>query len=142
MRGWRRCKRIEQLRQQDQDRAGYHVAAGSLHLRQQEFDKAESELKQALALDPKSSAAHLVLGTLYWARNELAPAGQALKAASDLAPPRSGAKLKYADFKLGTGATEEARPNRRSDRQNSARLSARPSLSAANRARAKKIRRL
>jgi Flp pilus assembly protein TadD len=52
---------IRRLQQADKDRAGYHVAYGNLALRRQDLTNAESEFKQALALDPKSTSALLGL---------------------------------------------------------------------------------
>jgi tetratricopeptide (TPR) repeat protein len=101
-------KLIQSSREKDQDRAGYHLALGLLHLRQNDQAAAESEFKAALNLDPKSSTANAALGALYWSRNDLKSAEQAFKAAADLAPERSPMRLRYADFLLRTGATAEA----------------------------------
>jgi tetratricopeptide (TPR) repeat protein len=100
---------IDGYRQRDKDRAAYHLVIGAMHLRQQNLDKAESELKQAVALDPKSAATYLVLGNLYLLKNDLTQAEQALKMSSDLSPWHSARKLSYADFKLKTGAPDEAK---------------------------------
>src|SRR5262249_28483757 len=50
-------KLIQSLRDKDQDRARYHLALGSLDLRQNEQARAEREFKAAVNLDPKSSDA-------------------------------------------------------------------------------------
>ena len=101
---------MKNLRERDQDRSGYHLALGALDLRQKKDEaSAESEFKEALKLDPSSSAAHLALGNLYWRRQDLNAADQAFKAAADLAPPRSPIRLRYVDFKLRTGAATEAK---------------------------------
>ena len=102
-------KTVEKLRGQDQDRAGYHLALGTLDLRQKEEARAESEFKQALNLDPKSAVAYMALGNLYGIRQDLKAADQAFKTAADLAPPRSPIRMRYADFKLRTGAAAEAK---------------------------------
>ena len=102
-------QRIEELRQQDQDRAGYHLALGGLHLRQHDLNKAASEFRKALALDPKSGAVQQSLGNLHWMQDDLPEAERAFKTAADLAPLRSARRLRYAEFKLKTGATEEAK---------------------------------
>ena len=102
-------KLIEGLREKDRDRAGYHLALGSLALRQKNDAGAESQFKAAINLDPKSSALYVALGTLYWSRNDLNAAEQAFKTAADLAPPQSPMRLRYADFKLKTGAAAEAK---------------------------------
>jgi len=100
---------VDGYRQHDKDRAAYHLVIGAMHLRQQNLDKAESELRQAVALDPKSAATYLVLGNLYLLKNDLTQADQALKMSSDLSPWHSARKLSYADFKLKTGAPDEAK---------------------------------
>ena len=102
-------KTIETLRKADQDRPSYHLALGSLGLRKGEKARAETEFKKALELDPKSSAAHAALGMLYWSNNDLKAADQELKSAADLATAISPIRMRYADFKLRTGAAAEAR---------------------------------
>jgi tetratricopeptide (TPR) repeat protein len=102
-------KRIQSLREKDEDRSGYHVALGALDLRQNDQGRAESEFKTAVNLDPKSAEAHASLGAIYWIRNELKEADQAFKTAAELAPPRSPARLRYVDFLLKTGANAEAK---------------------------------
>jgi Tfp pilus assembly protein PilF len=97
---------IESLRAKDRDRPGYHLALGTLDLRQKEETRAEGEFKSALQLDPKSGAAHAALGLLYWSRNDLKAAEQEFKTAADLAPLRSPMRLRYADFLLRTGSTD------------------------------------
>src|SRR5262245_38922581 len=102
-------KLIASLREQDQDRPGYHLAMGVLDLRQKDQARAESEFKAAINLDPKSSWAHAALATLYWSRNDLQAAERAFQTAADLAPLRSPIRLRYADFKLRTRAVAEAK---------------------------------
>jgi tetratricopeptide (TPR) repeat protein len=97
---------IESLRAKDRDRPGYHLALGTLDLRQKEETRAEGEFKSALQLDPKSGVAHAALGLLYWSRNDLKAAEQEFKTAADLAPLRSPMRLRYADFLLRTGSTD------------------------------------
>ena len=114
---------IENFRQQDRDRTGYHLAMGTLFFQQQDPTRAESEIKKALDLDPESSAAHFALGNLYWKlsamhlalgnldwmRHDLTQADQAFRTATELAPLRSAMRLRYMDFKLQTGALEDAK---------------------------------
>src|ERR1700730_4214211 len=103
-------KLIQDLREKDQDRPGYHLALGMLALAQKDQARAESEFDAALELDPKSALAHSALANLYWARNDLKAAEQAFKAAADLASPASPSmRMQYADFKLRTGALPEAK---------------------------------
>jgi tetratricopeptide (TPR) repeat protein len=100
---------IQSSRQKDRDRPGYHLALGALDLRQADPAHAEGEFKAALALDPQSEGARTALAYLYWSRNDLAAADQAFKAAADAAPLNSPMRLRYADFKLRTGAVAEAK---------------------------------
>jgi tetratricopeptide (TPR) repeat protein len=93
----------------NQDRARYHLALGTLDVRQNDPARAESEFKTALDLDPKSSEANAILGLFYWSRNQVKEAGQAFKTAADLAPPRSAKRIQYADFLIKTGGAAEAK---------------------------------
>ncbi|WP_426527987.1 tetratricopeptide repeat protein [Bradyrhizobium sp. McL0615] len=102
-------KMIEDLRKADQDRPSYHLALGSLSFRKGEKAGAETEFKKALVLDPKSATAHVALAMLYWSNNDLKAADQELKTAADLAPVTSPVRLRYADFKVRTGAAAEAK---------------------------------
>ncbi len=105
-------KTIEELRKQDQERAGYYLALGALDLRQKNDAGAETNIKAALKLDPWSSLAYSALAAVYWGRNDLKAAGEAFKTATDLdAPgsPGSTARMRYADFLLKTGAREDAK---------------------------------
>lgn len=102
-------QQLERLRAQTGDNTGLHLAFGAVAWRQQNPREAEAQFKQALALDPKSSAAQFALGNLFWAQTNLASAEQAFKAAAELAPIRSSRRLRYAEFRLKTGAREEAR---------------------------------
>ncbi|HVM49411.1 MAG TPA: tetratricopeptide repeat protein [Candidatus Acidoferrum sp.] len=87
----------------------YHLARGTLWLKQQSFTNAEAEYKQAVTQDPKSSLAHLALGNFYAVRNDARQAEASFKTAAELSPPRSNARIRYADFRYRTGAREEAR---------------------------------
>jgi len=102
-------KFVQGLREKDQDRAAYHVALGALDLRQKDEAGAESELKAAIGLDPKSSGAFSTLARLHWSRNDLKAADEAFKTAADLSPARSPMRLQYASFKITTGALPEAK---------------------------------
>lgn len=91
------------------DTAGYHVALATLYTREQETEKAEAEIKQALALDPKSSAAYQGLAAVYLMRKDLKQGEAAFKAAADLSPLRSPRRLFYAGFRVDAGATEDGK---------------------------------
>ena len=100
---------IERRRSQDRDRSAYHLALGTLDLRQRNETRAEGEFKTALEMDPKSISAHEALGILYWGRNDLKLAEKEFKAAAELAPVRSASRLRYVDFLLKTGSEAEAK---------------------------------
>ncbi|MEI6083189.1 MAG: tetratricopeptide repeat protein [Verrucomicrobiota bacterium] len=89
--------------------AASHTAAGILNLRQGDLAGAETELKRALAIDPKFSAAYSALGFLYLTRNDLKQAEQAIQTAAEFAPARSNGKLQSIRFKLQTGDLAAAR---------------------------------
>lgn len=103
------AKIIDAFRQRDKDRAAYHMAFGAMHLRQQNLETAESELKQAVSLDPKGAASYLILGNLFLLKNDRTQAEQALKMSAALSSWHSARRLTYADFKLQAGASDEAR---------------------------------
>jgi tetratricopeptide (TPR) repeat protein len=102
-------QRIEQLPAPARVSANCHLALGTLAVIQQDLAGAEAEFKAAVAADPKSSEALMALGTLYLARDDRPRAEPALKKAAELAPLRSALRLRYADFKLRTGAEEEGK---------------------------------
>ncbi len=102
-------QQVERIRQADKDRAAYHLALGLLDLRQKQTAKAETELKTALAMEPKSPVANAAIGSLYWQQHELAKADQAFKTAFDLAPWRSPQRLNYVEFKLANQDLEGAK---------------------------------
>jgi tetratricopeptide (TPR) repeat protein len=102
-------KFVQRQREKDQSRPRYHLALGVLDFQQNDLAGAESEFKAALNLDPKSTDALAALGSLYWSRKDVKAADQALKAAADLAPPRSPIRMRYVNFKLQTGAVDEAK---------------------------------
>jgi len=102
-------KKIEALRQGDRDRPSYHLALGTLYLRQKKQSEAESEVNIALSMDSKSAAANIAAGNLLWMKNDLKGAEPLLKKGSELAPLRSSRRLAYADFKIKTGDAAAAK---------------------------------
>ena len=102
-------KLLEDVRPEDKQRAGYHVAQGLLLLAQKDEADAESEFQAAVKADPKFPQAHTVLGSLYWARKDLKGAEAEFRTAADLAPKWSPLKLEVADFLLKTGALQAAK---------------------------------
>src|SRR6266550_2639123 len=85
------------------------VANAALALRKGDLANAEVALNHALSLDPKCMQAHIGLAHVSLTKKDNARAGQELKAAADLCPVRSRERLTYAEFKMQTGDTEEAK---------------------------------
>jgi tetratricopeptide (TPR) repeat protein len=102
-------RQVESNTQRDNCPAAFHLAAGALCLRQQDLNRAESELSYAIRLEPNSPRAYLILGNLHLLRNNLAQAEQNLKKSAELSNLHSNRKLSYAHFKLKSGAPEEAK---------------------------------
>ena len=91
------------------DKAGFHLARAALALRKKDLASAAKEAKQAVSVDPSSAKAHLVLARLYWATNDLSNADREFKAATELSSIRSPEYWTYAEFKMRTGAADEAK---------------------------------
>src|SRR6266404_4682840 len=87
----------------------FYLAAGNLSFSGGDLSTAVNALQQALAADPKSSAAHLAMGNLHLTQKDLKQAGEEFKKAADLAPVRSIERLKYAEFEWGVGDAGEVR---------------------------------
>jgi tetratricopeptide (TPR) repeat protein len=110
----RRKEEIEEASQQLQkfpkkDNLSFHLASANLFLNSGNLAAAENALRQALTLDPKSSAAHMAMGDLYLLKKDQKQASEEFKKAADLAPVRSMERLKYAALKSATGDAEEVR---------------------------------
>lgn len=102
-------QRLEQLRPQAGQTAAFHLALGSLKLRQQDQAGAIAAYNQAYAIAPKSSAVNAALGRYHFRQGDTNKADAAFKAAAENAPARSSRKLLYVDFKLQTGAVDEGK---------------------------------
>src|SRR5438132_146151 len=87
----------------------FHLASANLFFSKGDLAAAGNALRQALTVDPKSSAAHLAMGNLHLAQKDLKQAGEEFKTAADLAPVRSIERLKYAEFEWGVGDADEVR---------------------------------
>ena len=87
----------------------FHLASASLFLRKGDAMAATISVRQALAVDPKSSAAHMAMGDLYLFQKDVKQAAEEYKKAADLGPIRSTERLKYAAFKSATSDVEETR---------------------------------
>jgi tetratricopeptide (TPR) repeat protein len=95
--------KLEALRPRAERTAGFHLAIGTIALRQKNLSVAEESFKRAVALAPKLSAAHEMLANLQLLQNNIAGGGQSLKTAAELAPIRSVTPLRYVDFLRDTG---------------------------------------
>jgi tetratricopeptide (TPR) repeat protein len=101
-------KILDDIRPDDKQRAGYHVAQGLLLLAQNDEVGGENEFKAAVKTDPKFAPAHASLATLDWARKDLKGAEAEFRIAADLAPKWSPLKMAVPDFLLKTGSVPEA----------------------------------
>ena len=86
----------------------YHLAWANLALRRGDFGYAESELQEALKLEPESARVHLALANLYSLRQDRDKAGEEFQTAAELSPPRSTARLKYAEYEREIGNLNQA----------------------------------
>lgn len=93
----------------DQGSAFMLQAKASLAMRTNSVATAQNNMERAEAADSKSPAVHVGLALLAAAQKDLSKADQELRTAVDLSPPRGAAKLKYADFKMKSGAIKEAK---------------------------------
>lgn len=100
---------LDRFRQHGGGPATQLMAEGSLRLYAQDYAGAESNFQQAATLDPKSSRAQLALAFLHRQQGRDAQADQAYRRGSDLARSNSLERLKWAQFKLDSGAFDEAR---------------------------------
>ena len=91
------------------DDISFHLASANLFLSSGDLAAAEKALRQALSVNPNSSAAHMALGDLYLLKKDQKQAGEEFKKAAELAPVRSMERLKYAAFMSAAGDTAETR---------------------------------
>jgi tetratricopeptide (TPR) repeat protein len=87
----------------------FYLASANLLFNTGNMVGAGTALRQALAVDPKSSQAHMAMGNLYLIHGNKKQAGEELKKAAELAPIRSLERLKYAAFTSATGDTVQTR---------------------------------
>jgi Putative Zn-dependent protease, contains TPR repeats len=85
----------------------FHLASASLFLSKGDSMAATISVRQALAVDPKSSAAHMAMGDLYLFQKDVKQAAEEYKKAADLGRIRSTERLKYAALKSATSDLEE-----------------------------------
>jgi tetratricopeptide (TPR) repeat protein len=87
----------------------FYLAVANLSFNGGDLSTAGNALQQALAADPKSSAAHMAMGNLHLVQKDQKQAGEEFKKAAELAPVRSMERLKYAAFESAIGDVEEVR---------------------------------
>src|SRR6266478_3251815 len=87
----------------------FYLASANLFFSKGDLAAASNALRQALTVDPKSSAAHLATGNLHLVQKDLKQAGEEFKTAADLAPVRSIERVKYVEFKWHSGDADEVR---------------------------------
>ncbi len=102
-------QRLVNLKSVSEQVAGYHVAWAALQLRQRDSKAAETSIRQALSLDPKSSLAHGAMANFHILNRDPTNALVEFKAAAELAPPRSVHRLRYVDFKVAMGELDAAK---------------------------------
>jgi tetratricopeptide (TPR) repeat protein len=91
------------------DDVSFYLAVANLSSSGGDPSTAGNAVQQALAADPKSSAAHMALGNLHLSRKDFKQAGEEYRKAADLAPVRSIERFKYVEFKWGMGDADEVR---------------------------------
>ena len=101
--------RLQSLRSQADAKPGFHVAWGTLLLRQRHTNEAMASFQRALSLDAQSVAGHLGLVNTHIALRDIPRADFHFKQAADLAPVRSGRRVQYAEFKLRSGDVPAAK---------------------------------
>jgi tetratricopeptide (TPR) repeat protein len=101
------AERLERYPKKDD--ISFHLASANLLLNSGDLPAAENALRQALIVDPNSSAAHMAMGDLYLLKKDQKQAGEEFKKAAELAPVRSTERLKYAAWMSAAGDTEETR---------------------------------
>jgi tetratricopeptide (TPR) repeat protein len=89
--------------------AGFHVAMGLLELRMGDAGAAETSLKEAVRLNPRSATARATLGNFYLRQKQPEFAEEQMKAAADVARARSLLSMSYADFKIKQGRHDEGK---------------------------------
>lgn len=100
---------LEKLRPGAGNLAAYHLAQAQLALRKKDLARAEADIRQAVAAEPKSYLGHMALGDWYRSTSNFALAEQEFKTAMDNAPPRSLAPLKLAELKANNGDVAAAK---------------------------------
>ncbi len=91
------------------DDTSFHLASANLLLNSGDLAAAENALRQALIVNPNSSAARMSMGDLYLLKKDQKQAAEEFRKAAELAPVRSTERLKYAAWMSAAGDTEETK---------------------------------
>ena len=91
------------------DNADYYLASAGIAGKKSDIAGVEAAVQRAAAADPNLPAVHSALGTLYFIKKDVEKAGAEFEKAATLSPPRSTEKLKFAQFKVQSGALAEAK---------------------------------
>ena len=102
-------QRLGSLPESARGGAAVLLGLGTLEFRLHHFAAAEALFRQALGLEPHSSAAWIALGGLDWARNDVAAADHDFAQAAASVTGASPQSLQYAQFKIQTGDMGGAR---------------------------------
>jgi tetratricopeptide (TPR) repeat protein len=91
------------------DNADYYLASAGIAGKKSDIAGAEAAVQRAASADPNLPAVHSALGTLHLLKKDVEKAGEEFEKAATLSPPRSTEKLKFAQFKVQSGALAEAK---------------------------------
>ena len=95
--------KLETMRAGAEKSPGFHLAVGTVAMRQRNLNLAEESYNRALAMAPKMAVAHELMANLQFRRKDMVKGGQYLQTAAELAPVRSVTPLRYVDFLIEMG---------------------------------------
>jgi tetratricopeptide (TPR) repeat protein len=104
-----RQERLRSYQARATNSAVYFVGNAVFALRNQDLETAQQALNQALQLNGQLAAAHFLQASIYESQTNLVEADRELKLAAELSPRRSARWIRYAEFKVRTGAPEEGK---------------------------------
>lgn len=100
-------RRLENSRADNENRAKFHLALGTLYLRKRDAKAAEDAFQEAARREPNSPEAHLGLGGFYLVTHQPAAAKEEFDKAAEAAPPRSGIQIRVVDLYRLLGQPDE-----------------------------------
>ena len=103
-------ERVDQAiaRMPNQNDAGVQLAIATSAMRRGDREATIKSIELALKTDPKLAAAHSFMATLWLIQKQPKRAAEEFKAAAELSPARSAERLRYAQFQIQSGATDDA----------------------------------